>query len=125
MLFLQEIEQRRWGNLGGRGEGAVLQLPTDGVVHEGVTAGVPPGGGREAGKEEGSKDGNSGFSVVTFHGSRNPWTFILEALAQIYICKADIDSAGCCVHRPIMAEFFLVLVTLNQQTLIPYICLLT
>ena len=81
MLLFQEIEQRRWGDLGGRGEGAVLQLPTDGVVHEGVTAGVPPGGGREAGEEEGSKDGNSGFSVVTF---------IVETLAQIYFCKADI-----------------------------------
>ena len=81
MLLFQEIEQRRWGDLGGRGEGAVLQLPTDRVVHEGVTAGVPPGGGREAGEEEGSKEGNSGFSVVTF---------ILETLAQIYFCKADI-----------------------------------
>ena len=66
MLLLQEIEQRRWGDVGGRGEGAVLQLPTDGVVHEGVTAGVPPGGSREAGEEEGSKERNSGFSVVTF-----------------------------------------------------------
>ena len=75
MLLLQEIEQRRWGDVGGRGEGAVLQLPTDGVVHEGVTAGVPPGGGREAGEEEGGKEGNSGFSVVTF---------IVETLAQIY-----------------------------------------
>ena len=58
----------------------MLQLPTDGVVHEGVTAGVPPGGGREAGEEEGGKEGNSGFSVVTF---------IVETLAQIYFCKTD------------------------------------
>ena len=53
MLLLQEIEQRRWGDVGGRGEGAVLQLPTDRVVHEGVIAGVPPVGGREEGEEEG------------------------------------------------------------------------
>ena len=66
VLLLQEIKQRSWGDEGGRGEGAVLQLPTDGVVHEGVTAGVPSSGGREAGEEEGSKEGNSGFSVVTF-----------------------------------------------------------
>ena len=80
MLLLQEIEQRRWGDVGGRGEGAVLQLPTDRVVHEGVIAGVPPVGGGEAGEEEGGKEGNSGFSAVTF---------IVETLAQIYFCKTD------------------------------------
>ena len=65
MLRLQEIEGRHWGDAGGRGEGALLQLPTDGVVHEGVDAGVPVGGIREAGEEEGGKGGNSGFFVVT------------------------------------------------------------
>ena len=65
MLRLQKIEGRHWGDAGGRGEGALLQLPTDGVVHEGVDAGVPVGGIREAGEEEGGKTGNSGFFVVT------------------------------------------------------------
>ena len=65
MLRLQEIERRHWAGAGRRGEGALLQLPTDGVVHEDVGAGVPVGGIREAGEEEGGQEGNSGFFVVT------------------------------------------------------------
>ena len=65
VLRLQEIERRHWGDAGGRGEGALLQLQIDCVVHEGVDAGVSVGGIREAGEEEGGEGGNSGFFVVT------------------------------------------------------------
>ena len=65
VLRLQEIERRHRADAGRRGEGALLQLPTDGVVHEEVVARVPVGGIREAGEEEGGQEGNSGFFVVT------------------------------------------------------------
>ena len=65
MLRLQENERRNGGDAGGLGEGALLQLPTDGVVYEGDDTGVPVVGIREAGEEEGGQRGNTGFFVVT------------------------------------------------------------
>ena len=101
LLCLQEIEQRRRGGDagGGRGEGALLQLPTDGVVHEEVGAGIPVGGIREAGEEEGGKGGNSGFFVVMtrIEIKRMKSSRSISARAATYY-RSGFLGLSCCVN---------------------------